>query len=319
MKQPELKPCPRCGGRAEIRDTAVRFGPQLNVCCIACGLTTDVLLTSPDNTAAWWNKRPAEPEHSNTVAPTVKCIEGMAGDLHKLSSNHDAYGGHYNLLKRLDDLELQLKALKTKPETAHSAEAAPRNELEAMVNERQPEPAEQVCPDCNGSGLEDANWTCPTCGATGKVKAASAEAESLRRRLEVCLKRTDQLAASRLSYVTRMDLLQKQQERMREPERTIVCDILANGALLPDPDGKRYGKPAEAVEHKCPYGGTHPRRTIWTCLGAMPESEIYMPCGKNGWLCDRCKADAGSANFAMLSDMLRCAVQDIMLVLANRR
>ena len=28
---------------------------------------------------------------------------------------------------------------------------------------------------------------------------------------------------------------------MRDPERTIVCDILANGALLPDPNRRRYG------------------------------------------------------------------------------
>lgn len=29
---------------------------------------------------------------------------------------------------------------------------------------------------------------------------------------------------------------------MRDPERTLVCDILANAALLPDPKGLRYGK-----------------------------------------------------------------------------
>jgi hypothetical protein len=28
---------------------------------------------------------------------------------------------------------------------------------------------------------------------------------------------------------------------MRDPERTLVCDILANGTLLPDPNGERYG------------------------------------------------------------------------------
>lgn len=39
----------------------------------------------------------------------------------------------------------------------------------------------------------------------------------------------------------RLDLLQQVQSRMRDPERTLVCDILANGALLPDPHGTRYG------------------------------------------------------------------------------
>lgn len=43
-------------------------------------------------------------------------------------------------------------------------------------------------------------------------------------------------------YRGRYDLLQAQQARMRDPERTLVCDILANGQLLPDPAGERYGR-----------------------------------------------------------------------------
>ncbi|NCA73123.1 MAG: hypothetical protein EOM91_24345 [Sphingobacteriia bacterium] len=43
-------------------------------------------------------------------------------------------------------------------------------------------------------------------------------------------------------YRGRCDLLQAQQARMRDPERTLVCDILANGQLLPDPTGARYGR-----------------------------------------------------------------------------
>lgn len=42
-------------------------------------------------------------------------------------------------------------------------------------------------------------------------------------------------------YQRRFDLLQKEQRRMRDPERTLVCDVLANGTLLPDPNGTRYG------------------------------------------------------------------------------
>jgi hypothetical protein len=42
-------------------------------------------------------------------------------------------------------------------------------------------------------------------------------------------------------YERRFALLQKVQNHMRDPERTIVCDILANGTLLPDPNGERYG------------------------------------------------------------------------------
>ena len=42
-------------------------------------------------------------------------------------------------------------------------------------------------------------------------------------------------------YKQRCELLQQVQKHMRDPERTIVCDILANNTLLPDPEGKRYG------------------------------------------------------------------------------
>ena len=43
-------------------------------------------------------------------------------------------------------------------------------------------------------------------------------------------------------YKTRCELLQKVQKYMRDPERQIVCDILANNSLLPDPSGVRYGQ-----------------------------------------------------------------------------
>ena len=42
-------------------------------------------------------------------------------------------------------------------------------------------------------------------------------------------------------YEQRCKLLQQVQKYMRDPERTVVCDILANNGLLPDPEGKRYG------------------------------------------------------------------------------
>jgi hypothetical protein len=43
-------------------------------------------------------------------------------------------------------------------------------------------------------------------------------------------------------YKSRCVLLEKVQKYMRDPERQIVCDILANNSLLPDPEGKRYGQ-----------------------------------------------------------------------------
>lgn len=39
----------------------------------------------------------------------------------------------------------------------------------------------------------------------------------------------------------RINMLAQEQKRMRDPERTLVCDIIANGQLLPDPTGTRYG------------------------------------------------------------------------------
>ena len=47
-------------------------------------------------------------------------------------------------------------------------------------------------------------------------------------------------------YRQRVDLLQEQQKVMRDPERTIVCDVIANCALLPDP--KRYAIPVAEAE-----------------------------------------------------------------------
>lgn len=49
----------------------------------------------------------------------------------------------------------------------------------------------------------------------------------------------------------RVEMLSRLQKHMRYPERTLVCDILANGQLLPDPEGKRYGFAATGNEHHC--------------------------------------------------------------------
>lgn len=60
----------------------------------------------------------------------------------------------------------------------------------------------------------------------------------------------EQLAQARQSaefYKRRCELLQAWQSTMRDPERTLVCDVLANGQLLYGPDGQpcsqRYARP----------------------------------------------------------------------------
>jgi exonuclease VII small subunit len=55
-------------------------------------------------------------------------------------------------------------------------------------------------------------------------------------------KENTRLETSLNFYKQRCELLQQVQKYMRDPERTIVCDILANNSLLPDPEGKRYSK-----------------------------------------------------------------------------
>lgn len=59
----------------------------------------------------------------------------------------------------------------------------------------------------------------------------------------------------------RVEMLSRLQKHMRDPDRTLVCDILANGQLLPDPHGKRYGFVATGNEHHCgPNDENHPPR-----------------------------------------------------------
>lgn len=49
------------------------------------------------------------------------------------------------------------------------------------------------------------------------------------------------LRESRAFYKRRCDVLQEWQSKMRDPERTIVCDVLANGCTLPpEHAGDRY-------------------------------------------------------------------------------
>lgn len=58
---------------------------------------------------------------------------------------------------------------------------------------------------------------------------------------EPMLKEIDELRDSLAFYKRRCDALQEWQSKMRDPERTIVCDILANGTTLhPDYSGNRY-------------------------------------------------------------------------------
>ena len=54
-------------------------------------------------------------------------------------------------------------------------------------------------------------------------------------------KELEAMRTSRDWYKKRCEMLGEVQKHMRDPERTLVCDILANGMLLPDSKGERYG------------------------------------------------------------------------------
>ena len=66
--------------------------------------------------------------------------------------------------------------------------------------------------------------------------------QSWKEHLEKLEKENQDLKFSRDFYKSRCELLEKVKKYMRDPERQIVCDILANNNLLPDPEGKRYGQ-----------------------------------------------------------------------------
>lgn len=78
-------------------------------------------------------------------------------------------------------------------------------------------------------------------------------------------------------YKRRCDLLQSIQPRMRDPERTMVCDVLANGHLLQSGDGQpykaRYAPPEAApvplrkptIDQVADAVGYHD--SAWDCVG----------------------------------------------------
>lgn len=77
-------------------------------------------------------------------------------------------------------------------------------------------------------------------GSITKLRAALAESNDT----DDVAKKLAVAEQSRDWYKRRTEALQQSQTRMRDPERTMVCDILANGRLL-EPPGNRYATLAE--------------------------------------------------------------------------
>jgi hypothetical protein len=61
------------------------------------------------------------------------------------------------------------------------------------------------------------------------------------------IEKHDEVKDSLDFYKRRVESLQQWQSKMRDPERTVVCDILANGHTL-EPAGNRYTPPGMAVQ-----------------------------------------------------------------------
>lgn len=79
---------------------------------------------------------------------------------------------------------------------------------------------------------------------------------------------------------SRLRRLQQENHRFREPERTILCDILANGTLLPDPSGKRYAAPRPIpVSERLPEAGDcdAERRCWWLKQRSNPDHDLLLP------------------------------------------
>lgn len=72
----------------------------------------------------------------------------------------------------------------------------------------------------------------------GQMKYTDDDMEHVAKHMEQLEAQVAELAESRDWYKRRLDRLQREQEHFRDPERIMLCDIIANGHLLNDP--KRY-------------------------------------------------------------------------------
>lgn len=84
---------------------------------------------------------------------------------------------------------------------------------------------------------------------------------------------------------SRVKILSQLQRHMRDPERTLVCDILANGQLLPDPSGKRYGFITTGKEHCA--GSTQPARPAASSVALVRRPYRCTKCQETTLLADK--------------------------------
>ena len=166
-----------------------------------------------------------------------------------------------------------------------------------------PPAAPAQCEWCNGRGVlaghaQDGSFDgedCPHC----TPPAQPASVRGFIKKIEDLIQERDDARSSRDFYKRRADALQQWQSKMRDPERTIVCDILANGCTL-EPAGDRYtappaqtapvhepiyqmqmmdGKWIDQAKQSYEYNKAHGHtvRIVYTTPPAAPAQSCYCP------------------------------------------
>ena len=105
-----------------------------------------------------------------------------------------------------------------------------------------PAPAPLPCPNCGNDAPHMDIYGCVNCRECG-VTAPNLATWNRRAPCPTCDWKQ-----------RRLDALQAAQKSMRDPERTMVCDILANATLLAEPNGGRYEvKPCPTCAEPCQH------------------------------------------------------------------
>lgn len=212
MSTNELNPCPLCGARDGYTMTAT--GNRVGLCCQACG---DLL--------ADCKGRVEDGRTARTDQAWNQAGEYAAG----LMAQRDALRSDVQI-ERLRTAEARSM---TRAETDRATELV--RECEAMRSDV--DRLREFLRTIRDTGMtaDDAaeHAACALMSETASVPADPVESY-------------DDAIESVRWYKRRADALQQAQKRMRDPERTMVCDILANGFLL-QPEGDRYTAPPAAA------------------------------------------------------------------------
>lgn len=122
LAQQEMKPCPLCGGTADLTQVGNAFTKKRAavVKCLSCQLT--IKAGAIHNTLAWcvkkviekWNKRPEALSHMPKWIPTSERLpedsEAVVFYARKAGGYGYSYVAHYDNGKWLDDLDHDIEA-----------------------------------------------------------------------------------------------------------------------------------------------------------------------------------------------------------------